>query len=118
MARLGYSLLIGTFIGVAFLVLSALTGWPDRAAPSDPESDVMFASGTAHCSGGTYDGISTGNTEGSCRQTEAGPNNETRGYKCHDGKGNSATVNCQANGGLGVCESTGSGSCGKFEPTK
>ena len=76
---------------------------------------VIFATGTAHCQGGSYVGMGTGNKEGKCKQTQVDANSNTLEYTCDDGKGNSATVNCGLNGGRGVCESTGSGTCGDFK---
>jgi hypothetical protein len=110
---MGFLLGLVTAAGVLFLCASTLLGWPERGGGGEP--DVAYATGTAHCSGGTYDGIKTGNSAGSRRQTEGGSDGSTRGYTCDDGRGNSATVNCQANGGAGLCESAGSGSCGKFQ---
>lgn len=110
-------LLATTTAGVVFLCMATVLGWFTPVAGGQAP-EVLYATGTAHCSAGTYDGVTTGNQHGTCKDTETGPEGETRGYQCDDGKGNSATINCQANGGLGTCTSTGAASCGKFQPHK
>ena len=75
---------------------------------------VVFASGTAHCSGGTYNNVGTGNNKGGCKPTGSDENNNSTGYACDDGEGNSVVIDCAFNGGKGICTSTGSGTCGKF----
>ena len=76
---------------------------------------VVFASGTAHCQGGTYNKVGTGNDKGKCGETQVDANGNTSEYGCDDGAGNTVTITCGRNGGKGVCESTGSGTCGEFK---
>ncbi len=111
--RLETVLLGVTALGVVILVVLALFG--KLVAPPSEEPGVAFAKGTAHCQSGSYNGITTGNSKGACKQVESDAEGNTIQYECNDGAGNAAAVNCKANDGRGLCQTTGSGSCGEFK---
>lgn len=86
-------------------------GMPD--IPDDPDGPgappVVTAGTSAVCPKGVWH-ASTGNDQGSC-ETKSNQKGQTDHVSCTDGKGNGALVTCSKNGGIGACNTIGSGQC-------